>query len=152
MQTPSRVATLLLLCLLVGCVPASQGPKGDPGLPGPPGPGGDAGSPGGGFYTSRGNVYCRDQVGPLDAGIFTGTVTASCDSVADLPLTGTCDGQVLASATTQPLPASFNLPVYWDVPDGTARVPPAAWECLWLGSPPPNQSNGHSRICCIKHP
>lgn len=124
-----------------------QGPAGATGSAGPAGPSGDAGPQGprgGGLYTLPGALYHVDRTGLFKAdGGVTNDPYASMDMVcsnpADLPLTGSCDGEFPAGTELV-----INRPASWQGPGGI-------WSCSWRQTGPtvdlPNVS-GH--IVCIR--
>lgn len=100
-----------------------QGPGGPQGIQGPPGP------LGGGLYTSKGVTYQVDRQGLFvaDGGVAFGTayMFVQCRNVADLPLTGSCDGQQVNDNVV----LTVNSPATWEGPSYTTGV--AAWQCRW---------------------
>jgi hypothetical protein len=151
-----RLITAALLLSLTACQ------RGDVGPAGPPGPKGDKGDPGeqglpgiqgiqgaqgpqgpigGGYYTSRQDLYCRSSMGTT-----TGTVEADCDNAADLPLTGSC-------ANSEP--TALNIATNGLIQNWPGNsILPAAWVCEWSsgGARVNNVPSGRATICCIKHP
>ena len=149
--------TVALLLSLTACDKGDTGPagpagpkgdKGDPGeqgLPGNQGPQGiqgPQGPMGGGYYTSRADIYCKSSIGTT-----TGTVTVACDTANDLPLTGSCS----VGGTTPLILARNGGLSTWSGPSTQA----ATWDCSWgdsSGVIVNNVPTGKAEICCIKHP
>ena len=153
-----RVMTAALLLSLTACNKGDPGPtgpagpkgdKGDQGAQGLPGAQGAQGLPGpqgpigGGYYTSRADIYCKTS--PL--GTTTGTVTVACDTANDLPLAGAC-----SVGGTTPLNIAQNGGLNtW----AGSSTQPAEWHCSWsdaTGVTVNNVPTGKAEICCIKHP
>jgi len=143
---------VVLMMLVWGCA-GPIGPQGEPGDEGPPGdagaagPKGDTGSTGGGYYTSRENVYCNEVIGTTSADAF--RIAVDCNDANDLYLTGGCD-RVNA-------PDSFlyeNAPVAID--QTTASGFSAGHRCQWVfnpgGSAPSSLPSARGRVCCIQVP
>ena len=113
------VAALCSVVALLAC--GSTGPQG------PAGPPGD-----------RSRLYCNIASGTLDDAHL--TLTAYCNSKADLPWTGTCDG---SSAPAQ-LYLQQDVPVSWGDPST-----PAGWRCTWAPyNAVPVGAEGGAEICC----
>jgi hypothetical protein len=136
----------------------AQGPKGDPGMSGPVGPQGPAGAAGsqgpvgGGLYGSRADTYCVSRTGLFvaDGGIVggLGSMSLTCKDTADLPLTGSCDGQDLQNYY---LVHSFPSGGVWD---GSNTSVAAGWECGWSYAPAHAEADmlaARGTICCISH-
>lgn len=147
-----KTLTLLAILSLLAACPA-QGPKGDTGPrgqtgpQGPPGMGtqGPVGPKGGGLYTSRQDVYCKQAMGARsDAGY---GLRVACDDPNDLGLIGSCEG-----VST---PNSFlvsNAPGGWGDTAGSSFPPD--WSCRWTFDPGPGPAElplATANICCIKH-
>jgi hypothetical protein len=164
MDSMARFATLAMVAALVACTQATGpqgpvGPKGDQGVQGvqgQPGPAGDAGprGPAGtGAYASRSDTYCNRRTGlfiadgGVQAGI--GSMVVTCTDPADLPLTGSCDGQDIQNYY---LVTSFPAGGRWD---GTTPGTPAGWECDFAyvpGHAQNDMSGARGVICCISKP
>lgn len=132
-----RAVATLAACLLVACGEGDagpEGPAGPTGATGATGATGPSGPAGGGFYTSRRDVYCVNEL--MGAGSQL-SVTAQCANAQDLPLTGGC-----WSGATPPVGGA---PVGWAAADPTS---PAGWECAWSS----NQPSAKATICCVRHP
>jgi hypothetical protein len=144
----------ILGCLLIGAFACGgPGPKGEPGDKGEQGePGaqgasgekgekGDAGVPGGGWYTSHADVYCKEKKGTVAP---SGALDVTCDYGEDLGLSGSCYG---ADAPTAYLRESkaFN----WD---NTTPGILAGWGCQWgfTSGPAVSMPNATVQLCCIK--
>ena len=152
-----RVLTAALLLSLTACDKGDTGPagpagpkgdKGDPGEQGPPGNQGPQGIQGpqgpmgGGYYTSRADIYCKSSVGTT-----TGIVSVTCDTANDLPLAGSCS---VGGTTALNIAQNGRLDT-WAGPS----TQPAAWDCSWSdasGVRVNNVPTGKAEICCIKHP
>ncbi len=106
-----------------------QGATGAPGPQGPTGPQGPVGPMGGGLYTSKRVTYQVDRQGlyTADGGVANGYahMVVQCRDTADLPLTGSCDGQRPGDNVT----LVENHPSTWEGPGHAAGL--AAWECRW---------------------
>jgi hypothetical protein len=124
-----RIATLFILLGSIVFVTACDGPTGPAGPAGPAGPG-----------IRRGAAYCNATSAEANVGN-AWTLTASCNTAADIPLHGFC-------FEPAGLPAGAALvleaPIAWDVTTG-----PAGWGCTWgwiSGTPTP--FTGTAEICC----
>jgi hypothetical protein len=139
----------ILGCLLAGAFACGgpMGPQGEPGEKGEKGDlgekgeRGDAGTPGGGWYTSHGDVYCKEKKGAPAAG---GSIDIFCDYTEDLGLSGSCYG---AKRTDVYLIESKAFG--WDT-TGPAGL--AGWSCQWGFSPGPavDLPDATAQLCCIK--
>jgi len=120
-QSASSVAALSAVVALLACG-GSTGPQGPAGPP-----------------ADRTKLYCNVVGQTLDDTHL--TVTAYCNSKADLPWTGDCGGQ-----GPQGLYLEASQPVSWN--DGTT---PAGWQCNWVpyNAVPPSFT-GSAEICCYK--
>lgn len=145
---------LIPLCCNVACSDAEglrgeqgpQGPPGEIGATGPQGPQGSAGATGGGLYTSRQDVYCKQLLGArADAGF---VLEVECNDPADPPLIGSCDGVTDPNAML-----STNRPGGWG--DTTSSLAKSTWICTWTfpsqGVTPAELPGATANICCIKH-
>lgn len=111
------------------------------------GPAGPSGPTGGGYYTSRADVYCNTNAYSL--GDTAATITASCSTALDLPLTGACD---LSGAAYGAVPyLTTNRLQYWA---GTGLTQPAEWICGWQDSTRAAfiAPGATVTICCITVP
>ena len=140
-------ASTAYACTGTNGTPGTPGAKGDAGAPGAKGDQGVPGLTGGGYYTSRSNVYCEEAIASAHTGPL--SFRASCRSNADLPLSGSCfqsdrDDVVLAAAT------DFAT---WHDPAPSA---PAYFVCNWTkagtGVLLSTIPNAVARICCVTHP
>lgn len=125
----------------------AEGPRGPQGAPGTMGAAGMDGAPGpmgGGLYTSKAAVYCRD-VSP-------GTPTqaiAECLDANDLFVAGGCNDATTVGSTGYYLATAR--------PTNVAGGGPAGFECKW-GAPTgtPNvdlvAAGAKARVCCITVP
>jgi hypothetical protein len=137
------LAVLALSLLTSACDgPAgAQGPQGAQGLPGDQGPIGDpgaigtTGSPGPSVRTPS---YCGTQPGTIATP--TGTLTVSCASAADIPLSGQCWAP--AGLPTDAY-VTYSIPVDWN-----DLTKPAGWQCTWAN--PTTAFSGVAEICCAK--
>ena len=112
------VAALVSVVALLAC--GSTGPQGPAGPP-----------------ADRSKLYCNLISQTLDDSHL--TVTAYCNSKADLPWTGTCDGQ-----GPQGLYLEVSEPVSW----GDASTP-AGWQCTWVPyNAVPSGFSAGAEICC----
>lgn len=120
--------------------PGSQGVQGIPGIQGLPG----APAP----YQSRADVYC-DSVSPAvdDAN---SVLIASCRTVQDLPLSGSCEQHTFTDAAL-----AWNRPNGWYTPLTPPSVEAEYW-CGWYrngGNLPVNLiPTAVATICCIAVP
>jgi hypothetical protein len=151
---PAAVLLLISACSGDSKV-GPQGPKGDPGpqgpqgltgltgATGPMGPQGPQGPPGGGFYTSRDNVYCNRATVTDNSS----ALVVSCTSPADLPLSGSC-----YSADDTVAVVTVSEPQAWSP---ASTVISATWFCAFgkngVGLSHPFVG-AVGFICCIKHP
>jgi hypothetical protein len=113
---------------------------------------GATGPSGGGLYTSRNNVYCRQAVMANDPSVW--TLSVSCLSDKDLPLTGSCEGTPpynVSTSTQTPIYLVLNSPGFWE---GENLGHPATWDCAWFNNKQQavNVPDAHANICCIAHP
>jgi hypothetical protein len=149
-----KYSALLLLVVVVACTQGGvgpTGPQGPQGVTGPEGPTGDAGPAGprgGGVYVSRNSTYCNSRQGlyAIDGGVVAseGTMVVACNAIADLPLTGVCQGQTPDNYIT-----TINEPLNWD---NSAPTQPSAWTCTWAfvsGHTVTDMQNAKATICCI---
>jgi hypothetical protein len=120
----------------------TEGPQGDPGLVGTTGPQGDPGvvgtvgppgQRGGGYYTSRNDVYCNYT--SMAAGSAT-NVTAKCSTDYDIAVGGGCLGTVAAVGS---------YPSFWS---GVNIGNPASWVCSYTS----NQPGAQAWVCCVHVP
>jgi len=96
------------------------------------GPQGPAGPP-----ADRSKLYCNVSGGTLDASHL--TLTAYCNSKADLPWTGSCGGNI-----PQGLYLEQDIAVSWGDPST-----PAGWQCTWAPyGAVPGGASGSAEICC----
>jgi hypothetical protein len=135
-------------------IQGAQGPRGPAGPAGPPGDAGlqgPAGPRGGGLYASRGSTYMvsREGLYVADGGVQGGVayMAVPCAAPADLPLTGSCDGQRRADNVI----LTLNRPAgAWDA---TGVTLPAGWECEWQFASAAVQTDLPTvagRVVCIK--
>jgi len=149
MKHTTIAVALLIPCL--SCGTGEQGPAGPRGPVGPTGPQGNvgpqgltgpAGPSGGGYYVSRSDVYCNPAT---DANAGNGySLQAACNSIADLPLSGSCSG------ITTPAILITSYPHFSD--DLTYA---AHWDCAWAfpsGVTPVDLTEAVAVICCVQHP
>lgn len=134
-----HLTPLLLIFLVSACLQGPRGPEGprgpsgpqgDAGPAGPPGvsgPQGQAGPPGRGLTKDAYYQVDRQGLFVADGGITNGTglLAARCLDPADLPLTGSCDGQ----RTSDPVVLLLNQPAGWNGPSLQGGI--GAWECEW---------------------
>ena len=157
-----RFAALLLTTSLVACSDGSmgpqgpagpQGPRGEQGLQGgqgergPPGALGEQGPPGaqgGGYYTSKSNLYCNRTKGTTVPGP---PLIAACNEREDLPIHGSCGG------------SPWGERVYLAINEGfawTALSTPAEWRCDWARidttGPTVILDDLFAEICCVRRP
>ena len=119
-QLTYRVAVLCVAVALFAC--GSTGPQGPAGPP-----------------ADRSKLYCNVANQILDNTHL--TVTAYCNSKADLPWTGTCDGQ-----GPQGLYLEVSDPVSW----GDSSTP-AGWQCTWQPyNAVPTGFSADAEVCCYK--
>jgi len=113
-----RVAVLCIAAALVAC--GSTGPQGPAGPP-----------------ADRSKLYCNTSGDTLDASHL--TLTAYCNSKADLPWAGSCGGTI-----PQGLYLEQDVPVSWN-----DAASPAGWRCTWApyGAVPAGGS-GIAEMCC----
>jgi len=117
-QSACGVVALCSVVALLAC--GSRGPQG------PAGPPGD-----------RSKLYCNVNSGNLDDAHL--TLTAYCNSNADLPWTGSCGGTL-----PQGLYLEQDIAVSW----GDATTP-AGWKCTWAPyNAVPVGAVGVAEICC----
>jgi hypothetical protein len=135
-------------------IQGDQGPRGPTGPAGPrgdAGPQGPVGPQGGGLYIGRGSTYVVSREGLYisDGGVQAGiaAMVLGCNDPADLPLTGSCDGQTIADNVT----LTWNRPAgTWDSTGAGLR---AGWQCKWEFPSPAVQTdlpNVAGRVICIK--
>ena len=155
----STYALALLACPEQGLrgPPGPQGPVGPQGAAGSAGPAGaegpqgPTGPRGGGAYVDKTATYQVDHEGlyVADGGIIDGRafLFVQCRNTADLPLTGSCDGQRKDDGVV----LTRNRPSGWE---GLGHVTGrGAWECEWYFPRPDMQKDlptvaGH--IVCIQ--
>lgn len=143
-----------------------RGAEGSPGSSGVPGPTGPTGPIGGGRYTKRGDLYCRESyaTGNSDAGV---SVAASCDAIADLLVLGGCsraadfpDGGLIradAAAGAVLTLSGVDSIGRGTLPTGSTAVHPAVqgrWACSWAllpGAPALDWSKSglEATVCCL---
>ncbi len=162
MKTSLRAA-VVLAAALVACddkqgPPGPAGPTGATGATGATGQTGATGAQGGGLYTAKTDLYCRQTTPPGAIAAQGSTVTASCDTATDLPLTGGCN--LGGDASSLPaLMLTESRPDNGGTSEGNgiwiSTSSPARWRCTWgfLSLPSAvNLPNATATICCIKHP
>jgi len=116
------------------------GDTGPPGLTGATGPAGPTGPAGGGLYTSRSALYCRNANAFGDGVTTFASVQATCDAEADLPISGGCNSQGGGTRLFNSYPsgwANTNLTAGWWCTFGVDSVIP------------PNALAGIAMICCV---
>ena len=125
-----ELAGLAAVLVVIGC----GGDKGDPGPQGPPGP-----------LPDRSDIYCRTASPARFGGGQLYTLRAECDSVADVPWSGSCEAQ---GGIPDGYQLSDDRPENWDNP-----AAPAAWRCDWrapAGVTPVEELPGTAAwMCCV---
>ena len=120
------VMKLLALYFAGLCALATLSACGSSGARGPAGPPAD-----------RSKLYCNTDGGSLDESHL--TLTAYCNSKADLPWSGSCGGTI-----PQGVYLEQDVPVSWE----DASVP-AGWKCTWAPyGAMPQGGSGVAEVCC----
>lgn len=148
----TRILLLVCAIALSACEGATgaMGPAGPSGPDGGSGPAGPAGTDGGGYYSSRANVYCNTVTNTAGLAV----VTAPCNTLTDIPIGGGCS----SSPTVTTVALVTSQPVAWEA--AYVDQVPAYWACAWVSNGAGTSTDGtpviltgaSAKICCVQVP